>query len=366
MRLKTTILFLCIFILASAEQKPLQILHLTFHSGCAKEVEAVARIFGHEVTTWKIQDLPPLFFDGISQGNVLYNIGHERAERIWNLHKETFNQFDAIITSDTAPLARIFLQNNFSKPLLIWVCCRFDYHDQESLDCNFPDAEWYQLCNQARSKNNVTIVAYTEFEHFYAKKKGVDLGSLVITPCAPELNLELTASSIPPSIEKQETFFLPPYLNETFFMNLSDRCMQLGIPHYCGRYNGPADLKDFKGIIHLPYAWSNLAFFENIALGMVHFIPSRPLLKSLLKQNKCWHTNPHFLLQENQFQLSEWYQPGREEIIVYFDSWEDLQKKIRTTDYSAMQVKIKTYAENYQRTMLQRWSAVFNKLKTSQ
>ena len=43
-------------------------------------------------------------FDGISSGNALYNVGHERAQNIWNKHKDYFNQFDAIITSDTAPL----------------------------------------------------------------------------------------------------------------------------------------------------------------------------------------------------------------------------------------------------------------------
>src|SRR6185437_1116376 len=129
---------------AYAEQKALKILHLTFHKGCAKEVEAVAQIFGHEVTTWWIPDLTAGSFDGTSSGNALYNIGHDRAERIWNLHKETFQQFDAVITSDTAPLARVFLQNGFTKPLIIWICCRFDYSDQASLDCEFPDPEFYQ------------------------------------------------------------------------------------------------------------------------------------------------------------------------------------------------------------------------------
>jgi hypothetical protein len=348
--------------LVDAEQKPLKILHLTFHKGCVKEIEAVAKILGHELTTWWIPGLPARFLDGISEGNALYNMGHERAERVWDLHKETFEQFDLILTSDTAPLARIFLQNGYKKPLIIWICCRFDYCDQQSLDCHFPDPEFYQLFDQASSQENVTIIAYTAFEHYYAEKRGVGTGKLVITPCAPDSNPELTSSLIPSSILKKETFFLPPYWNETRFMNLSEHCTTLGIPNFCGKYNGPADLKDFKGIIHLPYAWSNLAFFENIALGLPYFIPSRSFLKSLLQQSNYWHTNPHVLTEENQFALSEWYQPGREEVIIYFDSWEDLQEKIRTTDYLAVNEQIRNYAKEYQRTMLEKWSVVFKKL----
>jgi hypothetical protein len=348
-------LYFAFFCALCAESRPLKLLHLTFHQGCAKEIEAVAQVLGHEVTTWWIPGLPARFLDGISHGNALYNMGHERAERIWNIHKETFDQFDIVITSDTAPLARIFLQNGFTKPLLIWICCRFDYHDQQSLDCDFPDPEFYHLFNQTKWQENVTVVAYTEFEHDYAQKRGVDTGNLIITPCAPQIQPEF-----PPEIFK-ETFFLPPYWNETNFLNLSEHCLALGIPNICGRYNGPADLQSFKGIIHLPYAWSNLAFFENIALGLPYFIPSQAFLKTLLQQPNYWHTNPHLLTEEGQFALSEWYQPGREEIITYFDSWEDLKYKIDTANYPALRERIRNYAKEYQQTMLKRWAEVFNR-----
>jgi len=39
------------------EQRSLKILHLTFHEGCAKEFDAVAKIFGHDVATWWIPGL---------------------------------------------------------------------------------------------------------------------------------------------------------------------------------------------------------------------------------------------------------------------------------------------------------------------
>src|SRR5579872_995466 len=121
---------LLLFILLSrtllhADITSLHILHLSFHKGCIRDIEIVAQELGCTITSLFIPDLPAKEFDGYAAGNSLYNIGHERAEKIWNKHKDYFNQFDAIITSDTAPLARIFLQNNYEKPFIIWVCNRF-------------------------------------------------------------------------------------------------------------------------------------------------------------------------------------------------------------------------------------------------
>lgn len=160
----------------------LKALHISFHGGCIKEIEAVANELEIDLTSWFIPKMTPNFFDPDSNGNSVYNMGHDRAQRIFEKHKNFFEDFDVIITSDTAPLSRIFLQNNWKKPLIIWVCNRFDYHDKLSLDCSFPDAEYYELFKKASISQNVRIVAYTLFEKYYAKTKGIDIGTLLIKP----------------------------------------------------------------------------------------------------------------------------------------------------------------------------------------
>src|SRR5208282_2621726 len=124
----------------------MKILHLTYHGGCKRTLDFVAKSLEHEITT-KFADWN-------------YNIGPNRAAEIWNKHKDYFNLFDLVITSDTAPLSRIFLQNDFKKKLIIWICNRFDYHDGASNDCSFPDYEYYNIINAAPRKNNVKIFSY--------------------------------------------------------------------------------------------------------------------------------------------------------------------------------------------------------------
>jgi hypothetical protein len=343
-----------IFLPSTVSAQSLSILHLSFHTGCLHEIENIAQELDFKVTSLFIPRLAAYEFDGYASGNALYNIGPERALSIWNKHKDYFNQFDAIITSDTAPLSRIFLQNNYEKPLIIWVCNRFDYADTGSLDCEFPDKKYYELLQQAHDKENVFIVPYTAFESFYAEQKNVMFNHDVIQPSGIFLKADVP-SSIPSHIDKSATFFIPPYLNDTT-AQIEEHCALLHIPTYKGRYNGPNDLSDFKGIIHTPYSWSNLALFENIQNELPYFIPSFDFMVKMYDAGIIWWPNGNFF--KNNHQLAEWYNAENSEIITYFDSWEDLKNKIEATDFDALRVKIKQFAQTHRKTVLKKWNDI--------
>lgn len=340
-----------------SDEQPIKVLHLTFHKGCAEEVQRVAQDLSIDLTTWFIQDLPPNFFDGQRTTNALYNIGHDRAARIWDLHKDFFDKFDMIITSDTAPLSRIFLQNNWTKPLVIWICNRFDYYDESSLDCDFPDQEYYALFSDACHQENVKVVSYTAYERIYAEDKGIDVGPLLIKPIG-FIPKTLEASSIPTHVCKEESFFLPPYHNETIFKNMGAHCNQIGINTYCGRYNGVKDLEAFKGVIHLPYSWSNLALFESMQLGIVYFIPSANFLRILYQSGNYFIPN----MNEHFYSVSEWYCKENAPCFIYFDSWDDLKDKIANTDFAKKKQIIKKMGEQHAVDTLKMWQFVFSDL----
>lgn len=342
--------------------KTIKALHISFHRGCIKDLDYVFKQL-KKTSTDSIElehlfplDKAPYWFDGYAKGNAIYNIGHRRAEAIWHKHKDYFNSFDLIITSDTAPLSRIFLQNNWHKPLIIWVCNRIDYCDKDSLDCSFPDPEYYQLLRKATQLPNVKIISYTPFEHIYARSKGVEIGTHVIKPCgAPQE--KPVSSLIPEDVQRSETFFIPPYLNDTSFINLAALCERMGIKVFRGRYNGPGDLYDFKGIIHLPYAWSNLALFENWHNGLVYFIPSKKFILELAKNPRYF-----FNMLTRAPDAAEWYLDKHKHLFVYFDSWDDLEKKLQTTDLASIRKDVKTFAEKHHRDTLQAWQGLINNL----
>jgi len=353
---------LCIIIaLAALHMVPvmsLHVLHLSFHKGCINEINFIAQQLGFTVTSLFIPDILAQEWDGYAQGNALYNVGYERARCVWQKHKDYFNQFDAIITSDTAPLSRIFLQNNYEKPLIIWICNRFDYVDNGSLDCEFPDEHYYQLLRQASTKKNVYLVPYTAFESFYAMQKNVTCDDMVIKPTGFCVHQNVS-SAIAADVVKENMFFIPPYHNDAT-VNSVYCCGLINIPVYHGRYNGPHDLKAFKGIIHIPYAWSNVAFFENIQQGLPYFVPSASFMLDMHRTGMLWWQNNNFF--KNHYQLSEWYNPENAEVITYFDSWQDLKHKIETIDFAALRLKVKNFAQDHINAMLDKWRCIFDEI----
>ena len=47
----------------------LKVLHITFHEGCKKDFEEVARELDLDLTSWFVQQLPQGFWEGFHTGN---------------------------------------------------------------------------------------------------------------------------------------------------------------------------------------------------------------------------------------------------------------------------------------------------------
>jgi len=348
--------FVFLFASLPAEQKNPKILHLSFHKGCVKDFEEVAVELGLDVTSWYILGERKTEFDGEGRGNEVYNITHARAKKVWDLNKDYFDQFDVILTSDTAPLSRIFVQNGWKKPLIIWICNRFDYFHSGGAD-----NEYYDLFRKAATMPNVRVISYTPYEKYYAAKKNVHVGDLLIKPLgAVKTGLwEGFKSSIPQDVVKEETLFIPPRYDDRQLQYIQGECSSHGIKTYSGIYNGPCDLAGFKGVIFFPYQWSNLMLFEYMSLGLVQFIPSKKFINELFQQRTPIR---YFTRNLNEFEIGECYHPDNKDIFVYFDSWQDLQNKLNTINFEAKKSKILEVAKNHQLRMLQRWETIINSL----
>ena len=321
----------------------IKVLHVSYHQGCIKNLNF---IFNELSIESEVQ---------IADWN--YNIGHDRSIKIWEKYKDYYNSFDVIITSDTCPLSRVFLQNNYSGKLIIWICNRFDYCDQATNDCNFPDVQYYDLIKSATINPNVKIFSYTKFEHEYARDfKNLEVGKLLIKPCAFVDSGSQTL--IPENIIKKETFFIPQYHNDSIFMNLHEKCEELKINSYCGRYSGPSDLEGFKGIIHIPYAWSNLALFENWSIGNVYYIPSKEFLLELSKQSNFFWSPP---FSEKHLDSSEWYLPEHNNLFIYFNDWNHLKEL--SSNYTLINNRKKNaieYINEQTKKTLEQWDLAIN------
>ncbi len=351
---------LFIILVGIIEASP-RVLHLSLHQGCINDIAAVAQELDWQLITWNplssyqsayrflgTQTEPPM---------VVYNMTRERAARIWQANKEYFNSFDLIITSDIAPLSRIFLQHDFKKPLIIWVCNRFNYCVGPGSEHGF-DAQYYQLFQKAMQMPNVKVVAYTPFEHYFAALYKTDIRGPIIKPIGSKPGV-CSHSAIPNYVTKSETIFVWPGFSgckKEHLAYIKKQCGSLGFATYSGHYNGPDDLTEFKGVIYFPYQASNIALFENLQRGIVHFVPSERFIRELIEESApiyYWH-EPYYC---------EWYFGEHRDVIVYFDSWADLAHKVATTDYTALRPKIRAFGTYHRQRMVGQWQGVIRTLK---
>jgi FkbM family methyltransferase len=347
----------------------MKFLHLTFHKGCEKEIQYVFTQMGHHVDTWR-------FDDGETDPNTeeIYRITHERAQKCWNRHRAFFEQYDGIITSDTCPLARPFLQNHWRKPLLIWVCNRFDYLVY--------DDEFKNLIRDIPNRPLVRIFGYTFIESIYGRYiRGVDWGNdIVVKPIGKNLesqNRKKTySSSFSITIDKKgvefgnpKKFYVPLYGNETNLVNLRWILDDLGFANESFKFSHISELLEFQGIVTIPYAWSTFALFERMQLGMVVFVPSEDFLMKLFRENehpvrKWWFQDPFYLEHPERLAWSEWYCPENREFYVYFDSWFDLGKKMKETDYVAKTEKILKRGQEHEQYVMGQWRGIMDSLQS--
>jgi hypothetical protein len=317
----------------------MRILHLTHHSGCKIAIEFMCQKLGYHLET--------------QMADWNYNMSESLASEIWNKYSDYYNSFDCIITSDTSSLARIFLQHNFSNKLVIWVCNRFDYSDQATNNCGFPDNKFYDLFNNAVLRENVRIVSYTKFEYEYALNyKGINFGDEIIRPCSEILDPQVSDSFISGQ-KKSDTFFITRYHNDNILLDLKSVCDSFSIPNYRGEYNGPGDLIGVKGIIHIPYAWSNLALFENWSLGNFYMIPTKRFLLDLAKSPMFFWSPPFDI---GKIDSSEWYLPDHENLFLYFDSFEHLKDLSQRDDLiQNVKSRIADFYPGFKDGVLSKW-----------
>ncbi|MDE3055383.1 MAG: hypothetical protein KGI80_01615 [Verrucomicrobiota bacterium] len=348
--------FLSVLCLVIFSLSAKNILHITSTDATySLEFQKIAKEFNYALTTWYVPDLPPQFLDGTSGGLALYCLSHERAERIWNLHQKTFETFDLICVSGHAPLARIFLQNNWQKPLLIWVAGPFDYEDLSGCDGNFPDLEYYELFALSRTMPNVQIVSASPFAISYAASKGIDLGDRVLPP--------IGIGTRPLFTKQSSSFYIPPRYNEVSCINVAKLLQDFKISTTCTHIAESMDLCSFRGIVHLPCGYTSAGLFQHLALGIIYCLPSKNFFEQLISTAPgYYHEHPSFLLKENRYDLSDWYHPEHADWFIYFDSWDDLAEKLKTTNFRAKKEKLLSSIISYQKEVRAGWAELFQDL----
>jgi len=327
----------------------MKILHVTFHRGCQYDIEYLCRELGLDLETLYFHD----YAADIYRSN-RYKITEQRAEAWWRDKKDYYQSFDLIITSDTAPLSRIFLQHidELRPELIVWICNRFDYAIEQ-------DLEYPRLLDEAAQHKRIKLIPNTEIERIYCKARGVRVTEPTIKPLGHRIP---GREMLPPQdacymeeADFETGFYVPTYHNETKFMNLHRYCSSLGVKTFHGIHRGADSLKRFKATIHIPYAWSTWAFFESLALNVPYLVPTERFLAEMQARPSFWFQTD---FDEQLLNISEWYCPEHRDFLTYFDNWDDLAAKAAHTDWAKARERTALFAKDHHDRTIESWRAV--------
>jgi len=305
-----------------------EILHISHHIGCFRDQQFVLNELGFEVTNHK-------FYDQV------FTITQDVANDFWNNHKDQLNSFDYILTSDTAPLSRIFLENQeeFKSKLVIWVCNRFDYRMES-------EPRFYELFSKAEENPNIKIVPYSFFEKVWCQNKGTEIMNREhIPPCGINLlkheeNIPVTSYFDDMYGEKQDLpdadVIVPIYHNDNNFFQMAEFLRKRGIEVYNGGFRSVDQLQKYKAFVHMPDAFSKFLCFELIHANIPVILPSKQFLFKLSKRPNyffnIWGSGGADMLLEEWIDWCEWYDTNLNDCRFYFDSFEDIPEIIKSID----------------------------------
>jgi len=302
-----------------------------------------------------------------------YNVSKDWAQQYYDSNRDEINSFDIVVTSDTAPLSRIFLQNvsDLEPRLVVWICNRFDY-------MIWGDVEFYSLVQTAlkRKDSKVLFIPYTEYEKGDSRVRlsinidktstitphGLQLSTKVIEDKAAEI-YGLNSNSEEKNLN--QTIFVTRYANDQSYVNTPAILKRRDVPHISGSYTHPKQLASYAAVVTFPDAMSKFLTFETIQYGIPVVLPSISWLRKLAAGN-------YFLNGDNQggkpiaeywFQ-NEWYRFP--ECRIYVDNEDDLAQvalELSRGTYPGLEqlrTEMAARGEQLRRSVIAKWGIVFS------
>jgi hypothetical protein len=124
------------------------------------------------------------------------------------------------------------------------------------------------------------------------------------------------------------------------------------------KYGGPQGLALYKCLIHSPYQVSTMSLYENLAAGVVIFVPSFEILKTFGSFSEEFYLPDEVSVDEIPWELVEWYSPYFDEVIIKFYSAKHLKELLETTNFQEVSTRAIKFMEENEERVLKQWKEI--------
>lgn len=287
-------------------------------------------------------------------------------------YKDQLNDVDAFIVTYPPPFSLLY--KHFNKPIIINNPIRYEW------PFSFNKDYWEEFNEYLRDgvdKNKIILVANNLYDKYYM-----------------EDFIKREVEHIPSICDYYGSYYEP---NDNDFIYYSrDRIVD--IKNSKVKYKDDLftshthnDLVKFKGIIHIPYQISYMSIFEQYTSNIPLFIPTKEFLLQIYKEKKynvlkevSW--NGYFNLPNQSFikydgvydpndyknmeaveywlKFADFYDEEWMPYIVYFNSFEELDKLVDEVDVNEVSNKMKMFNEDRKNKIYNKWKKLIkNKIE---
>ena len=258
-------------------------------------------------------------------------ISQEMIDAFIKEYDEMLSSFDGFIVTHTPVLALLY--KKYNKPVIIVNSCRYEQPFCWTKDNT--KFEWLNS-NLNEMKHNLFIISNNKADQEHLKQY-TGLDSIHI----PSLCL---------------------YTNEKYTGSTG----VIGRQDQLRRGYTWQELYSSKAIIHLPYEISTMSIFEQYSANVPMLFPSKQFLKKLVHDG-YHHMNSIYGPYENQniewwIDRADFYDEENMPYIIYFNSEDDLNEKIKTVDFQQVSKMMESFNEIRERSAKEKWERLIQSI----
>lgn len=351
----------------------MKLFNLDCHISVIADLKKIFTDLGHEVVSWSISghnfvfDREPSKVDVINQQS-WWHLDDKMADDFYERYKDELSEFDAFIC--TYPLTFAKLYQKFKKPIILHVPIRYEVPFHNSKE-KWEDFNEYLI--NGIDQGLIIPVANSEYDKRYF-----------------EFFVGRECKLIPNICEYTDTKWNP--IKEHFLysgrlpVNLDPN--KIVNKDTLGRYKWD-DLSTFKGIVVIPYTCSTMSIFEHYTSNIPLFFPSKKHIMELyqtfgqvvlseLTWNRVFSLSPGSVIEcdrsndpndynnleimDRWIDYSDFYNQDSMPHIIYFDSPDDLLKKLDTTNLSEVSEKMSNFNKLKKVKVYEEWNKILSNL----
>lgn len=281
-------------------------------------------------------------------------------KKFYIMHKKELESYDGFIVTHTPSFALFF--ELFRKPIIIVNSTRYEQpaSNNSSLEqWNFIDLSLKRLY----AKGLLIVISNNLYDQLYIKT-AINIDSIMI----PSL-CEYTNTKRLEELNKNKLFLL--YSSQKNPIKVINDVVVLNI-NQIKPYTFDT-LAKFTAIIHIPYEISTMSIFEHYTMNCPLIFPTKEFLLKMYSNNELnvygsysalfnFNKNPStldILLKDGWFEkmisYADFYNEEYFPYITYFDSFEDLEVKLKSIDFDLISENMKKFNVERKNKILDLW-----------